>query len=72
MNEPRFYDNDGLMNGRHPDDAGWITIMLSNVFRNEACGICELYGAHIAQVYFQIRKRQYFKYFHEKEWLCWL
>ena len=63
MNEPRFYDNDVLMNRRHPDEAEWITIMLSNVFRNEACGICELYGAHIAQVYFQIRKKAIFLIF---------
>ena len=43
-NEPRFND------GRPLDESEWITIMLTYVFRNEACGICELYGAHIAQV----------------------
>ena len=58
--EPSFND------GRQIYESEWITILLTSIFRNEACGICELYGAHIAQVYFQIRKRQYFKYFHEK------
>ena len=48
--EPSFND------GRQIYESEWITILLTSIFRNEACGICELYGAHIAQVNFQIRK----------------